>query len=361
MNRRKFLLHSGLLGLSGIFPFGLFAQENPPSWQDLIEWARWAPSVHNLQPYRLKVLSDYKALLCFDPEFLLPVGDPKSEFSTAVMGVFSESLSIAAAPHGYKVEMSAILKPISTQYKDVQPFAELHLVPSFSKEPLTPELLLKRRTSRTDYDGEPLSSSTIESCAAIVSKLGGTLFYTHDPEKVDMLVKINQATLFEDLSHAPMREELDRLFRYSKKEAEASQTGLWTRCMGFPGKLVKSVFRHHERWTRGARKKMLSSYYGNTYKGTASIMWIQHPWSKPEDQVNFGRILCRIWLQLAKDDAYMHPFGSLITNPTAFSKLSKSLELDQTSNAPLAFICRAGYSKEPPRSFRIQTNDILLT
>ena len=195
MNRRKFLLNTGLLGLSGLFPFGAIARQKPPSWHELVEWARWAPSVHNLQPHRIKVISEDKALLCYDPEFLLPVGDPKSEFSTAVMGVFSESLSIAAAPHGYKVEMSAILKPISTEYKDVQPFAELHLVPSFSKEPLTPELLLKRRTSRIDYDGEPLSSSTIESCAAIVSKLGGTLFYTHDPEKVDMLVKINQAAL----------------------------------------------------------------------------------------------------------------------------------------------------------------------
>lgn len=360
MNRRKFLLRSGLLGLSGLFPFGLIAKQKQPSWQELVEWARWAPSVHNLQPHRIKVISEDKALLCYDPKYLLPVGDPKSEFATAVMGVFAESLSIAAAPFGYKVEMSNILQTISTEYRDIQPFAELHLVPAFSKESLAPELMLKRRTSRTDYNGEPLSSSTIDRCAAIVSKLGGRLFHTHDPEKVEMLVKINQATLFEDLSHGAMREELDSLFRYSKKEAEESKTGLWTRCMGFPGKLVKSVFRHHERWIRGARKKMLSSYYGNTYKGTASILWIQHHWSTPEDQVNFGRILCRIWLQLAKDDAYMHPFGSLITNPTAFSKLSKSLELDQTSNAPLAFICRAGYSKEPPRSFRIQTNDILL-
>lgn len=360
MRRRVFLLKTGLLGLSSLLPFGAIAMQKRPSWEALVEWARWAPSVHNLQPYRLKVVSEEKALLCYDPKFLLPVGDPKSEFSTAVMGVFVESLSIAAAPHGFKVEMSDILQTISTEYVDVQPFAQLHLIPSFSKESLAPELMLKRRTSRTDYNGEPLSSGTVERCAAIVSNFGGKLFHTNDSEKVDMLVKINQATLFEDLSHGPMREELDGLFRYSKKEAEESRTGLWTRCMGFPGKLVISVFRHHERWTKGTRKKMLSSYYGNTYKGTASIMWIQHPWSKPEDQVNFGRILCRIWLQLAKDDAYMHPFGSLITNPTAFDSLSKSLELDENSDAPLAFICRAGYSKEPPRSYRINTTDILL-
>ena len=56
----------------------------------------------------------------------------------------------------------------------------------------------------------------------------------------------------------------------------------------------------------------------------------------------------------------MHPFGSLITNPTAFSALSQNLELDPNNDAPLAFVCRAGYSKVPPRSFRINTSDILL-
>ena len=218
MDRRKFLLNTGLLGLSGFFPFGAIARQKLPSWQELVNWARWAPSVHNLQPYRLKIISEEKALLCYDPEFLLPVGDPKSEFATAVMGVFAESLSIAAAPFGYKVEMSTILQTISTDSKEVQPFAQLQLVPNLSKESLAPELLLKRRTSRTDYDGEPLSSATVERCTAIVSNLGGKLFHTHDPEKVEMLVKINQATLFEDLSHAPMREELDRLFRWKPCE-----------------------------------------------------------------------------------------------------------------------------------------------
>lgn len=362
MNRRHFISSSLFASVAAFLPKAVYGRfQKTPSWESLIEWARWAPSVHNLQPQRVKVISETEALLCYDPNFLLPVGDPKSEFASAVFGVFVESLSIAAAPYGFRVYLSELIAGPSTQKEGIQTFGKIRMAELIGKEELNPELLKQRRTARTDYDGESLAVNTSEKCAAIAAKFGANLFLTSDKEKVDYLVKINQQTLFDDLSHDDMRNELDRLFRYSKKEAEEHRTGLWTKCMGFPGKLVKSVFRHHQRWTKGTRKKMLSSYYGSTYKGTATIAWIQHKWSKPEDQFEFGRMLCRIWLQLTKESAYMHPFGSLITNPTAFAELSKRLELNPNSDAPLAFIFRAGYSKEPPRSFRLNTSDILLS
>lgn len=361
MNRRHFITSSFFFGLASFLPNSLFGKtKEPPSWESIIDWARWAPSVHNLQPYRVKVISETEAELLCDSKFLLPVGDPKSEFATAVFGVFVESLSIAAAPHGYKVSLTEFIEAPSVDQEGIRPFGKITMSERTTMENLAPELLKERRTARTDYTGEPLKTSTIRNCEELVSSFGAALFSTSDEEQVDHLVKINQATLFEDLSHTPMREELDSLFRYSKKEAEAEKTGLWTKCMGFPGKLVKSVFRHHEKWTKGARKKMLSSYYGSTYKGTATIMWVQHHWSSSMDQYEFGRLLCRLWLQLTKEGAYMHPFGSLITNPTAFSALSQKLELDPNNEAPLAFVCRAGYSKVPPRSFRINTSDILI-
>ena len=362
MDRRDFINSSFIASIAAFLPNVILGKPKEiPSWETLIEWARWAPSVHNLQPQRIKVVSEKEALLCYDTNFLLPVGDPKSEFATAVLGVFVESLSIAAAPHGYKVYLSELFQAPSIEKEGIQTFGIIRITERTEREELNPELLKQRRTARTAYNGNPLAETTLESCKAIVAKFGATLFSTSDRDKVEQLVKINQQTLFEDLSHGDMRKELDSLFRYSKKEAEAHRTGLWTKCMGFPGKLVKSVFRHHERWTKGARKKMLSSYYGSTYKGTATILWIQHNWSRTEDQFEFGRMLCRIWLKLTKEGAYMHPFGSLITNPNAFTELSKSLELDPDNNAPLAFVCRVGYSKEPPRSFRINTSDILLT
>ena len=50
----------------------------PPGWRELIEVARWAPTIHNLQPHQVKIISENEAELFYNPERLLPVEDPES-------------------------------------------------------------------------------------------------------------------------------------------------------------------------------------------------------------------------------------------------------------------------------------------
>ena len=119
----------------------------------LVDWARWAPSVHNLQPHRLKIVSETEAILCYDPKFLLPVGDPKSDFATAAMGVFTESLSIAAAHYGFAVKKTEIIAKPDHTVEEIKPFARLALLPIERNEPLHRDLLKDRRT---DAYGIPL-------------------------------------------------------------------------------------------------------------------------------------------------------------------------------------------------------------
>ena len=68
-----------------------------------------------------------------------------------------------------------------------------------------------------------------------LENLGKIFFTQEDKEIVDFVVNLNEETLFEDLASKPTRDELDRLFRYSKKEAKTHKDGLWTKCMGFSG------------------------------------------------------------------------------------------------------------------------------
>src|SRR5215467_3483677 len=68
----------------------LFANKSKPvlpSWTELVDWARWCPTVHNLQPHKIRVISETEAELLYDPKRLLPVGDPDSIFVTVAMGI----------------------------------------------------------------------------------------------------------------------------------------------------------------------------------------------------------------------------------------------------------------------------------
>ena len=244
-----------------------------PSWTELVEYARWCPSIHNLQPHKIKIISETEAELYYDPTRLLPVGDPLAIFVTVAMGVFVEHLSIAASLHGIKVETAEIFNPITTTATEKTLFAKLYLTPNLDKEELDRELFTKRRTSRLHYDGKPLKQETLDKMKRQAEYFEHEFFSSSDKELVNSVIELNQQTLFEDLESKPARDELDHLFRYTEEEAETKKDGLWAKCMGFSGSLMKSVFIHHERWEKGLRKKILKNYYKSSFKGTTTICW----------------------------------------------------------------------------------------
>lgn len=331
-----------------------------PSWTELVDYARWCPNVHNLQPHKVKVISDTEAELYYDPVRLLPVGDPKAIFVTVAMGIFVEHLSIAAAPYGTKVMISEVADPISTSATTLTLFAKLRIVPASEKEELDRELITKRRTSRLHYDGKPLKQDTLDKVKKQTEEFDHEFFSSSDKELVDFVIDLNQQTLFEDLGSKANREELDHLFRYTRKEAETKKDGLWARCMGFSGSLMKSVFHHHERWNKGLRKKMLSNHYKSSFKGTTTICWFGGRFNNTADWIQAGRMLARNWLLITKEGAYIQPFGSLITNDGAYKKIIEKFAQPKESKQ-IWMLFRAGYSDEPTKSYRLSTEEILIT
>lgn len=342
----------------------IFGAEMPdkklPAWKDLVETARWCPSVHNMQAHKLKVISESEAELYYDPARLLPVGDPPAIFFTVAMGIFVENLSIVAGASGAKVEIAEVYEPMSTAAKGITLFAKLKMSFTEEKEDLTPELIMQRRTSRLQYDGKPLEQVTLDKMKETGAAYGHEFGFSSDKELVDFVIDLNQVTLFEDISSQADREELDRLFRYNKHEAETKKDGLWAKCMGFSGALIKSIFRHHEKWEKGLRKKFLAKHYINGFKGSATICWFAGRFDNKYDWLNAGKMFARSWLHVTKGNGYIHPFGSLITNAGANKKLKDRLPNPQEGNT-LWMIFRAGYSDVPTRSYRLSTEDIIIS
>lgn len=267
-----------------------------PSWTELIEIARWCPTVHNLQPHLIKIISESEVELYYNPARLLPLGDPDSIFCTVAMGVFTEHLSIAAAPYGMEVKISEVYDPITTHATAQTLFAKLKMSISVEKEIIDRDLIMQRRTSRSDYDGTPLKNNILDKIKSEAEKFGHEFFYSTDLKIINEIIEFNQHTLFEDLESKPNREELDHLFRYNKEEAETNKDGLWSRCMGFSGPLMKSVFRHHKKWGKGIRKKLLANHYKNSFKNTPMICWFGGKFENTNDWLNAGRMFARNWL-----------------------------------------------------------------
>ena len=365
-SRRKFIKNAITLSSFAFFinPFKqLFASSikktKEPTWAELIDYARWCPTVHNLQPHKIKVISDTEAELYYDPARLLPVGDPNAVFVTIAMGVFVEHLSIVANSFGRKVEITKVYEPIKTSITDLTKLATLKIIPSSEKEELEKELILKRRTSRLHYDGTPLKQATLDKLKMETEKSGHQFFSSSEKDIVDFVIGLNQQTLFEDLESKPDRDELNRLFRYTKEEAETKKDGLWATAMCFSGSLMKSIFQNHKKWEKGVRKKLLANHYRKSFKGTTTICWFGGKFENTNDWIICGRMLARNWLLITKDNAYLHPFGSLITNIGAYKKINEKFT-QPAENQKIWMVFRAGYSDEPTRSYRLSTDEIII-
>ena len=362
-NRRDFLkrLTFATIGVSIINPFAkkLFGSKIIPKWIDLLEIAKWCPTIHNLQPQKLKIISEDEAHLYYDPSRLLPHGDPDSIFATVAMGVFIEHLSVIAGKYGYTVVIDKIFDDISVNKQEDTIFAILKLKKSAQKETLSPSLIKKRRTSRGRYDNVPVKETVLKELEKEAQFFDNTFYYTQDNDLINQLKKVNQEALFEDLANDDIRIELDSLFRYNKHDAALKKDGLWAKCMGFAGGLLKSVFQDYQIWTKGISKKILRNTYMSSFIGTTTICWYRGRFSTKVDYIDSGRMFARSWLKLTNYNLYIHPFGSLITNQSAHKKIKKYF-YDKSDQQPIWMIYRLGYSKTPARSYRLETNNFII-
>ena len=347
---------SFLLPFKSIFGF---TNSLPPSWIEILDIAKWCPTVHNLQPQKLRIISETEAHLYYNPKRLLPIGDPKSIFATVAMGIFIEHLSIAAGYFGYQVNLIEVFEDISVNQSDDTLFAKLQLSERRVKETIESSLITKRRTSRNNYDGMPISTRLFDTMKNESGKFNNEFFHTSDKQLIEKITKINQDALFDDLDNNPIREELDNLFRYNKKDAALKKDGLWSRCMGFSGVLLRSVFQNHKKWTKGISKILLKETYVSSFKGTSSIGWFGGNFKNKNDYLNCGRMMARCWLLITKEGAYIHPFGSLVTNEKANDKIN-AVFTQPTGRKEIWMIFRLGYSKTPSRSYRLETKNYLI-
>src|ERR671930_1204620 len=125
------------------------------SWTDLIDLARWAPSPHNIQTWKVRPLSDRRAELLYDPERTLPATDPGGAFTKAGLGVFAEILAVAAAATGRSLEIDWTAFELDSRAPAPGRVASLRLTDGGS-DSLDASLIPRRRTSRLPYDGRPV-------------------------------------------------------------------------------------------------------------------------------------------------------------------------------------------------------------
>jgi hypothetical protein len=343
-------------------------QSKAPSanvWLEIGRHAQRAPSPHNTQPYRLKIISDREAEIIFLPRRGLYVADPLGRFTWLTAGVFAEICSIAAHSLGYQLDVAYDFSPMypNRDFETPQVVARLRLMPAAQKvDDLDADLILQRQTSRLAYDGTVCPPQVIDELKAEAARLGHQFETRVDADAIRWVVELNKQALFHDLDDDGQRTELTKWLRFDAREEDLMNDGLSARCLTFNAPLLRSFFVNHRFWTMPGVRQIAGAVYGATMKGIGTIGWLRGRYVTNQDWVAAGQVMIRLWLLLTKHGYYWHPYGSVITSEKARLNMIRYLDLAEEAGGEnmVWLLLRLGHSAPPPLSRRLPLEEIVL-
>lgn len=345
---------------------------NHDTWRELIDYGRWAPSPHNIQPWKFRPVDDRTLIVFYDPSRLLPDTDPTGRFTAAGFGILFETLEVAAAARRLDIKVayatdgsrlgSAATEPprLDPRRQTLIPFARLTLVPRVRQpERFDRELIKTRSTSRLPYDDKPVAQHVLDDLAAIAESFGHTLEFSSDPEDVSWVVDLNAYTMFADMTDPLARNEVGGWIRYSKRDAMRRKDGLAAYAMGFQSVLMWLFVKCNWLFRLPVVYQITRALYTRSMKGTRTVAWLSGPFDEPNDWDRAGRMLARLWLCMTEHGVYLHPFGSVITNKSSNARMTEHFA-NESRQWPLWLLVRLGHSDEPPRAQRLSVDDLML-
>ena len=333
------------------------------TWRRILEVARSAPSPHNVQPWRVRLLSDDEAELFIDGTRTLPNEDHTGSFLLSAMGMFLEAIELVAAQDEMRVE--AVIPESATWYaewigdrnnKGLILFARLQLIaaPDVSLQ-VDPALLLARQTSRINLRPAPVPEVAVATLAQLAVDWGHRYTHIEDTLLIEEMLAQNIRAVFADMNVAAYHDEITEWFRFTDRSAEEHKDGLDWRCMN----LSRLEFWMSARMAKvllfPPTAALLKRRYRRQLGNVPAVGILSGDFFNVESAVQSGRFLLRFWLEVTRLGLYLHPYGNMVTNEGA------AAWLEGKTGVPKAWLVfKLGFSDAPPRSFRRSVDEIFV-
>jgi hypothetical protein len=281
------------------------------------------------------------------------------------MGLFIEALTILAANNSLKLDFQ-LCQPASRFTPDeiaktegeLLPFAKLRLSdiagePADSK--LDNSLFHKRRTSRIPFTSQPVPGEAFEALSKLAREWGQTYQQVNDPEVIEKILARNIEAVFQDLNVPAYHDEIVEWFRFTDRSSRQTRDGLDYRCMNSSRISFWLAARFPQLLQFPLSRSLLKNIYRRQLGNVPTIGMLAGPFWEPERAFETGRLLMRFWLELAKRDLYIHPYGNMVTNKAAAEWTLQRLQVPH-----IWLIFRIGFSNAPPPSYRRSVEEVLL-
>jgi nitroreductase len=333
-------------------------------WREILEVARHSPSPHNVQPWRVRLLSPSEAELLIDGSRTLPKEDFTGAFLISAMGMFLEAIDLLARPRSLRLEWRLLETPAwlaararADHTEGFLPFAHLRLAETEPRDAEYPErIFFERRTCRTPLSATPVDAEAARGLANLAQAWGHRYSQIDDPDQIEHILNRNIDAVFHDLNVAGYHDEITSWFRFTNHSAARHGDGLDWRCMN----VSRTEFWLSAHLSRlllfPPTRALLRARYRRQLATVPAVGMLSGDFFVAENAVDSGRFLLRFWLETARRGLYLHPYGNLVTNAEAAAWLRSETGIDR-----VWLVFKLGYADAPPKSHRRRLEDILIS
>ena len=310
-----------------------------PDEAALLYYASLAPSGHNAQPWRVRVIKQFHWSVESDLGRALPATDPANREMTLGLGAFLENLSAAAGSLGYEAEIGeAQGTPGNGVSVDVR-------VVEASPSGVPLETISLRRVVKTGQLGRPFSRDTVTGLA---DKLEGYYYYfPRETAQGGFIAEVALEAFRRQMNDAATRSELSEWIRFDDDEARAQRDGLTPESMevgGFAGWYFRHfIGREDVAGGDSFAQRGIDLAAGQISQGAGWII-LAGAGDTAQTLIEAGRRFERLFLGARQRGVAVHPMSQALEISTWRDMLAVELGLDGTPQ----FVLRTGYIDRYP-------------
>ena len=308
------------------------------SVRQILGLASLAPSGHNTQPWRVRMLSGQDMIIQADENRTLPCVDPDRRELLLSIGAFVENAVIAAQAAGYSSEVRVIASAPDdrnvvrlTLHRDTPRSYPLHV-------------LKTRRTVKHGLRPEKLSAGDI---TALTEATGGGLYYFPTAgNHATCIAEAALATFRRQTERDDSQHELVRWIRLSNKDALRMRDGLTTEGMeitGLKGWFVRR-FVSPDNFLKPAYRRQSIDMTADLVKEGAGWMVLTSSGESVADLIETGRRFERLALLACQRNIAIHPMTQILEEPYGREQIVGNHSRGFTPQ----FILRVGYLDRYP-------------
>ncbi len=190
-----------------------------PEMRDFIRYATLAPNGHNTQPWRFRV-SESQIEIRPDFSRRTPVVDPDDHHIFVSLGCAAENLALAVGARGRPGELS--FEP-ENDGASVLTFGGRAGAP-----PALFDAIIKRQSTRAEYDGKSVGTDGLESLVRAAEVPGVDLALITDRPRMDRVRDLVVAGNSAQIADTEFVQELEFWLRFNASDAERTGDGLFS-------------------------------------------------------------------------------------------------------------------------------------